>query len=152
MQQTPTTQHAHMACEFVTQARLAGREQRVASREQTIQHVDAEAASQVAEAQGAAAAAYSHARRDLQHEFKAQQDALDRENQALQADRYTYPVSALARSALPQRAQQQLCLLQGVLPCKQRPVLLPNSGMSPVLVQSYRTVCHRVSRCSPQQF
>lgn len=70
------------------QTRLTAREQRVASREQTIHHVDAESASQVAEAQAAAAAAYSHAQRDLQHEFTAQKEALVRERQLLEADRY----------------------------------------------------------------
>lgn len=83
------------------QARLAGREQRVASREQTIQHADAEAASQVAQAQAAAAAAYSHARRDLQQEFRAQQDALDRERQALEADRYPAPLVGAYAAAVP---------------------------------------------------
>ena len=72
------------------QTRLTAREQRVASREQTIHHVDAESASQVAEAQAAAAAAYSHARRDLQHEFTAQKEALLRERQILEADRYLH--------------------------------------------------------------
>ena len=70
------------------QTRLTAREQRVASREQTIHHVDAESASQVAEAQAAAAASYSHARRDLQQEFTAQKEALLRERQVLEADRY----------------------------------------------------------------
>ena len=71
------------------QTRLTAREQRVASREQTINHVDAESASQVAEAQAAAGAAYSHARRDLQQDFQAQKDALARERQMLEADRYS---------------------------------------------------------------
>lgn len=71
----------------VVQTRLTAREQRIASREQTIHHVDAESASQVAEAQAAAAAAYSHARRDLQHEFTAQKEVLVRERQTLEADR-----------------------------------------------------------------
>lgn len=83
--QCSITPHPHKM--RVLQTRLTAREQRVASREQTIQHVDAESASQVAEALAAAAAAYSHARRDLQHEFTAQQEALVRERQLLEADR-----------------------------------------------------------------
>ena len=70
------------------QSRLTAREQRVASRELSISHMDAEAASQVAEAQAAAVSAYSSARRDLQHDYQAEREALTRERQILNADRY----------------------------------------------------------------
>ena len=86
----------------VMQTRLTAREQRVASREQTIHHVDAESASQVAEAQAAAAASYSHARRDLQQEFTAQKEALLRERQVLEADRYL-PYICLCHRLSPAR-------------------------------------------------
>jgi len=69
------------------QDRLNGREQRVASREQMLTRQDAESACQVAEAQAAAASAYRNARRDLDQEYKAHREALDRERRALEADR-----------------------------------------------------------------
>ena len=70
------------------QGRLTGREQRVASREQMLTRQDAESACQVAEARAAAASAYRNARRDLDQEYKAHREALDRERRALEADRY----------------------------------------------------------------
>ena len=69
------------------QGRLNGREQRVASREQMMARQDAESAGQVAEAQAAAASAYRNARQDLDQEYKAQREVLDRERRALEADR-----------------------------------------------------------------
>ncbi|KAL0029933.1 hypothetical protein WJX77_008191 [Trebouxia sp. C0004] len=71
----------------IQQGRLTGREQRLASREQMLTRQDAESACQVAEAQAAAASAYSNARRDLDQEYKAHREALDRERRALEADR-----------------------------------------------------------------
>ena len=99
----------------VMQTRLTAREQRVASREQTIHHVDAESASQVAEAQAAAAAAYSHARRDLQLEFTAQKEALVRERQMLEGDRYLpcLPYLCCRLSLTIACLQQALQLMQG---------------------------------------
>ena len=78
------------------QGRLTGREQRVASREQMLTCQDAESACQVAEAQAAAASAYRNARRDLDQEFKAHREALDRERRALEADRYCATVVPFA--------------------------------------------------------
>lgn len=108
-------QYSKCVCVCV-QTRLTARQQRVASREQTIHHVDAESASQVAEAQAAAAAAYSHARRDLQHEFTAQKEALLRERQTLEADRYLpCPPYLCCASSLPIVCiQQALQLMQGL--------------------------------------
>ena len=78
------------------QGRLSGREQRVASHEQMLTRQDAESACQVAEAQAAAASAYRNARRDLDQEYKAHREALDRERRTLEADRYcaTVPFAA----------------------------------------------------------
>ncbi|KAL0036198.1 hypothetical protein WJX79_007778 [Trebouxia sp. C0005] len=71
----------------IQQGRLSGREQRVASHEQMLTRQDAESACQVAEAQAAAASAYRNARRDLDQEYKAHREALDRERRTLEADR-----------------------------------------------------------------
>jgi hypothetical protein len=80
------------------QGRLNGREQRVASREQMLTRQDAESACQVAEAQAAAASAFRNARRDLEQEYKAHREALDRERRALEADRYCAAVVPFAAS------------------------------------------------------
>ncbi|KAL0053187.1 hypothetical protein WJX82_002174 [Trebouxia sp. C0006] len=71
----------------IQQGRLTGREHRVASREQMLTRQDADSACQVAEAQAAAASAYRNARQDLDQEYKAHREALDRERRALEADR-----------------------------------------------------------------
>ena len=82
------------------QGRLTGREHRVASREQMLTRQDADSACQVAEAQAAAASAYRNARQDLDQEYKAHREALDRERRALEADRYCAAVVPFAAAGL----------------------------------------------------